>query len=129
MVLTCNFFCRLNIMFKILMFNCNRYRFDQLGVDYTYSFAFDDCRYSSYHEISVLRCKQNCRPHNMSGFPGNYFSSICCSCAEIDKDKTLLKFYKNKTLLKKKDLPKEFELIKIDNYLQKYVNADRHFFF
>ena len=25
-------------------------------------------------------------------------------------------------------MPKEFELIKIDNYLQKYVNADQHFF-
>ena len=87
MVLTCNFFCELNIMFKILMCNCNRYRFDQLGVDYTYSFVFDDCRCSSYHEIFVLRCEQNCRPYNMSGFPGNYFSSICCSCAEIDKDR------------------------------------------
>ena len=74
----------------------------------------------------------------MSGFPGNYFSSICCSCADIDKDRICvhckrLRYSLNndtiKLYLKKKVLPKEFELIKFDNYLQKYVNADPHFFF
>ena len=39
------------------MCNCNGYCFDQLGVSYTfcisYSFAFDDCRYSSDHEMQT----------------------------------------------------------------------------
>ena len=34
-----------------------------------------------------------------------------------------------KVCLKKNNLPEEFELMKIDNYLQKYINADPHFFF
>ena len=73
-------------MFKILMHKCNRYRLDQLDVQYTYSFIFDDCSCSSDHEFFAVECKQNCRPYNLTGFAGNYFFSICCSCSDIDKD-------------------------------------------
>ena len=34
-----------------------------------------------------------------------------------------------KVCLKKEQLPEEFKLIKIDNYLQKYIGEDPHFFF
>ena len=34
-----------------------------------------------------------------------------------------------KVCLRKENIPKEFKLIKIDNYLQKYIDADPHFFF
>ena len=117
-------------MFKILMCNCYRYRLDQLDICYTYSFTFDDCGCSSDHEKFVLRCRQNFRPYNMS--------SICCSCADLNKDiicihcKRLRYSLNNDTkrvCLKKEDLPEKFKLIKIDNYLKKYISADPHFFF
>ena len=121
-----------------MMCNCNRYRLDQLEITYTYSFKFDDCNCSSKHEIFVLKCKENCRPYNLIGFAGNYFSSICCSCVYINKDsmcvhcKRLRYLLNNDTIkvcLKKENLPEEFELIRTDNYLQKCINADPHFFF
>ena len=116
-------------MFKILMCNCNRYRLNQLEVPYTYPFIFDDFKCLSEHEFFALKCERNCRP---------YFSSICCRCPDEDKDRILehckrLSYSLNndtiKVFLKKEDLPKELILIKLDSYLQKYINADRHFFF
>ena len=112
------------------MCNCYRYRLDQLDICYTYSFTFDDCGCSSDHEKFVLRCRQNFRPYNMS--------SICCSCADLNKDticihcKRLRYSLNNDTkrvCLKKEDLPEKFKLIKIDNYLKKYISADRIFSF
>ena len=83
--LTCNFF-RLNEMFKFSMSNCNRCLLDQLVVYYTYCFTFDACNCSSDHEIFALIWEQNCCPYNLTGFARNYFSSVCCSCPDIDKD-------------------------------------------
>ena len=74
----------------------------------------------------------------MTGFARNYFSSVCCSCPDIDKDGIYihcrrLRYSLNndtiKVCLRKENIPTEFKLIKINNYLQKYVNADPHFFF
>ena len=73
----------------------------------------------------------------MTGFARNYFYSVCCSCPDIDKDAVCihcrrLRYSLNndtKVCLRKENIPKEFKLIKIDNYLQKYINADPHFFF
>ena len=105
------------------MCNCSGHCFDQLGISYTfclsYSFAFDDCRYSSDHEIFVLRCKQNSCPYNMSGFLGSYISLICCGCAELDQDricihcKRLRNSLNNDTIkvcLKKEDMPQDLSL-------------------
>ena len=125
-------------MFKILMCNCNRHRSDQLDVQYTYSFMFDDCNCSSDHEFFAVECKQNCYPYNLIGFARNCFSSICCSCPDIDKNsiclhcKRLRYSLNNDTIkvcLTKENLPKEFKLMKLDNYLRKCVNADPHVFF
>ena len=125
-------------MFKILMWNCNKYRLDQLDVQYTYSFMFDDCNCSSDHEFFPVECKQICRPYNLTGFAGNYFFSICCSSPDIDKNwicfpcKRLIYSLNNDTIkvcLTKENLPKEFKLMKLDNYLWKCINADPHFFF
>ena len=33
-------------MYKILMCSCNRYSLDQLNINYTYSYQFDDCNCS-----------------------------------------------------------------------------------
>ena len=135
--LTCNFF-RLNEMFKFSMSNCNRCLLDQLVVYYTHSFIFDACNCSSDHEIFALIWEQNCCPYNLTGFARNYFSSVCCSCPDIDKDGicthcTSLRYSLNndtiEVCLRKENIPTEFKLIKINNYLQKYVNADPHFFF
>ena len=38
-------------MYKILMFSCNRYCLDQLNINYTYSYQFDDCNGSEDHKI------------------------------------------------------------------------------
>ena len=120
------------------MCNCNRYRLAQLEVPYTYSFTFDDCRCSSDHEMFALICEQNCSSYNLTGFAKNYFSSICCSCPDIDKDAICIHCRRmryslsNETIkvcLRKENIPKEFKLIQIDNYLQKYINGDPHFFF
>ena len=81
---TCNFFFRLNKMFKILMCNCNRYLRDQLIVCYTYSFTIDDCNCPSDHERLALICERNISQHNLAGFARNYCSSVCCSCPDID---------------------------------------------
>ena len=35
--------------------------------------------------FSLLNASKNCRPYNLTGFAGNYFFSICCSCSDIDK--------------------------------------------
>ena len=125
-------------MFKILMCNCNRCLLDQLVVRYTYSFTFDDCNCSSDHEKFALICEQNCSLYNLTGFARNYFSSVCCSCPDIYKGAICshcrrLRYSLNndtiKVCLRKVNIPKEFELIKIDNYLLKYINSDSHFFF
>ena len=117
---------------------CKRYQLDQLDVPYTYSFVFYDCKCSPKQKFFALECKQNCCPYNLAGFAGNYFFSICCSCPDIDKDqicvhcRRLTYSLNNDTIkvcLKKENLPREFKLIKLDNYLRKNINADPHFFF
>ena len=73
----------------------------------------------------------------MSGFAGNYFSSVCCSCADLNKDMICihckrLRYSLNndtkKVSLKKEDLPEEFKLIEIDIYLKK-IHKRRSVFF
>ena len=125
-------------MFKILTRNCNRHHLDQLEVPFTYSFTLDDCRCSSDHKIFLLRCKQNCSPYNLTDFVRNCFSPVCCSCPDIDKDVICIHYRRlryslnNDTIkvcLRKENILKEFKLIKIHNYLEKFINADPHFFF
>ena len=125
-------------MFKILMCNCNRCRLDQLEVPDTYSFTFDNCRCSSDHEIFALICEQNCSAYNLTNFARTYFSSVCCSSPDIDKDaicihRRRLRYSLNndtiKVCLRKEIIPKEFKLLERYNYLQKYINTGPHFFF
>ena len=64
-------------MYKILMCSCNQYRLNQLNINYTYSYQFDDCNCSEDHEILAIKC-ENCL-YNLTGFGGNDFASICCT--------------------------------------------------
>ena len=74
----------------------------------------------------------------MSGFAGNYFSSICHNCRVLNKDMICihckrLRFALNcetmKVCLRNKDLPKEFKLLEIEKFLEKYLKADPIFYF
>ena len=56
------------------MCTCNRYRLDQLNINYTYSYAFDDCNCSEDHEIFAIKC-EDCL-YNLTGFGRNYFASF-----------------------------------------------------
>lgn len=118
--------------------NCSRYRLDQLNVNYTYSFTFGDCNCSVDPEIIVLSCREVCRPYNLSGFAGSYFSSICHNCRVLNKDMICihckrLRFTLNcetmKVCLRKGDLPKEFNFLEIYKFLEKYLKADAIFYF
>ena len=67
------------------MCNCSRYCLDQLNLNYTHYFKLDDWNCPLDYQILVLRCKQVCHPYNLSGFAGNYFSSIYCGCEVLNK--------------------------------------------
>ena len=68
------------------MSTCNRYRLDQLNINYTYSYAFGHCNCSEDHEIFPIKY-ENCL-YNLTGFGRNYFASICCTCVRWNKNLT-----------------------------------------
>ena len=128
-----NFLDWLN-MYKIAMFSCERDRLDQLNVDYKYVFSFDDCLCNTKCEVFTIRCKI-CR-YNVVGFARNYFASVVCSCYQTDKNlicshcKQLLhalNFSTLKVCIKERDLPKEFDVMEIDNYLTTFWQIDNFF--
>ena len=88
MVLICNFyFVGLNNMYEILMYICNRYRLDQLNINYTYSFLFDDCNCSEEHEIFTIKCEVYLS--DLTAFGRDYFSFIYCNCVHLNKNLVL----------------------------------------
>ena len=66
------------------MCNCKRYRLDQLKINYTYSFFFEDCHCQTDYKMFVVRCK--ICPYNLVGFGRNYFASISYSYVKSSKD-------------------------------------------
>lgn len=75
-------------MFKILMCSCNRFRLDQLDINYTYVYTFDDCRCDVEHKVFALKCSI-CK-YNLVGFARNNFASIDCFCIDKEKDDVCL---------------------------------------
>ena len=53
-------------MYKIVTCNCKRYRLDQLDINYTYSFLFNDCGCSTDHKVFAVEYK--ICPYNLVGF-------------------------------------------------------------
>ena len=118
------------------MCSCNRYRLDQLNINYTYSYQFDDCNCSEDHEIFAIKC-ENCL-YNLTGFWRNYFASICCTwvcwnenlaCCHCRSLRYALNTDTIKVCLKKEDVLKEFKLIEINKYLEKHLRADPIFYY
>lgn len=123
-------------MYKIETCNCERYRLNQLEINYTYSFFFEDCHCPTGHEMFVFRCKIS--PYNLLSFARNHFASISCSCVKSNKDTVYyhcvnlsnsLNVETIKMCLKKEDLPGNSELININKYLGKCVRADPIFYY
>ena len=113
---------------------CNRYRLDQLNLNYTYPYLFDDCNCFEEHEIFAIKCKV-CL-YNLTAFGRNYFSFICCSCVHLNKNLAFchckrLRYALNtdtiKICLKKEDLPREFKLVEINKYLE-HLQVDPIFY-
>ena len=118
------------------MCTCNRYCLDQLNINYTYSYAFDDCNCSEDHELFAIKC-ENCL-YNLTDFGKNYFASICCTCVRWNRNLACchcrrLRYALNpdtiKVCLKKGDELKEFKLIEINKYLEKHLKADWIFYY
>ena len=118
------------------MCSCNRFCLNQLNINYTYSYLFDDCNCSKDHKVFAIVCKI-CL-YNFSGIARNYFSYICCSCVHLNKNmvcchcKRLRNALNSDTIklrLKKEDLPSEFKLVEINKCLEKYLKADPIFYF
>ena len=72
-------------MYKFVTCNCKRYRLDQLEINYTYSFSFEECHCQTDHKIFVVRCKIH--PYNLVGFARNYFASIFA--AALNRKRTM----------------------------------------
>ena len=107
-------------MYKILMCSYNRCRLDWLNINNTYSYVFDDCNCSENHKIFTIKCVICLR--NLTGFGRDYFSSICCTCVNWNKNLACcyckrLRYALNtdtiKICLKKEDLPRKFKLVEI----------------
>ena len=118
------------------MCSCNRFRLNQLNINHTYSYLFDNCNCSEDHKMFAI-VSQICL-YNLFGFARNYFSSICCSCVHLKKNmvcchckrlRNALNSDTIKLFLKKEDLPSEFKLIEINKYLEKYLKADPIFYY
>ena len=118
-------------MYKIVTCNCKRYCLNQLEINDTYSFFFNDYRCFMDHEVVIVRCKL-C-PYNLVGFARNYFLSISCSCAKSHRFtachhcvnlRSSLNSETIKIFIKKEDLPDEFVLTGINKYLERYITGD-----
>ena len=118
-------------MYKILTCNCKRSRLDQLEINYTYSFFFEDCHCSTNHEIFGVRGK--IYPYNLVGFARNDFASFSCSCVKLNKDtvchhcvnlRNNLNVETIKICLKKEDMLDEFELINYFYYSKEQNKID-----
>ena len=103
-------------MYKILVCTCNRIRLDQLNINHTYSYAFDDCNCSEDHEIFAIKC-ENCL-YNLTGFGRNYFASISCTCVRWNKNLACCHCRRLRYVLK------EFKLIEINKYFEKHLRVD-----
>ena len=123
-------------MYEILTCHCKRYRLDQLNVNYTYGYPFSDFHCSGEHKVFAAKCN-DCR-YNLVGFSRNYFASVICSCYQTGRNFVCrhcrqllhdLNFNKMKVCLNEKDVPKEFELLEIDKYLEMCLKADPFFFY
>ena len=113
-------------MYKIVTCNCKRYCLNQLEINDTYSFFFNDYRCFMDHEVVIVRCKL-C-PYNLVGFARNYFLSISCSCAKSHRFtachhcvnlRSSLNSETIKICTKKEDLPDEFVPIEINRYISR----------
>ena len=123
-------------MYEILTCHCKRYRLDQLNVNYTYGYPFSDFHCSGEHKVFAAKCN-DCR-YNLVGFSRNYFASVICSCYQTGRNFVCrhcrqllhdLNFNKMKVCLNEKDVPKEFELLEIDKYLEMCLKTDPFFFY
>ena len=115
---------------------CNRYRLDQLNINYTYCYAFDDCSCSEDHEVSAIKCEK-CL-YNLTGFGRTYSASVCCTCVRQNKNLACchcrrLRYALNtdtiKVCIKKEDVLREFKLIEMNKYLEKHLRADPIFYY
>ena len=70
------------------MCSCNRFRLDQLDINYTYAYTCDGCRYDVEHKVFALMC--SVYKYNLIGFAGEYFASIDCFCIVKEKDNVCL---------------------------------------
>lgn len=117
------------------MCNCRRAQLDELNVDYKYAFPFDNCLWNTEHKLFAIKCTKCC--FNVVGFARNYFASVIClyyqthqnfvysHCKQIvhTLNLSMLKF-----CIEAKKLPKEFDLMEINNYLQKCLKTEPFFF-
>ena len=109
---------------------------DQLNINYTYSYHFDDCSCSEDHEIFVIKC-ENCF-YNLTSFERNYFAFSCCTwvcwnknlaCCHCRRLRYALNTDTIRICLEKEDVLTEFKLIEINKYLEKHLRADPIFYY
>ena len=123
-------------MYKILTCNCARNRLAQLGINFSISFWFDNCNCGTDHKIFATRCTRYL--YDVVGFGRNYFASVNCSCYQEEKGlvcKHCAKlqhdpnFNTIKICIRKEDVPKDFKIWEIDNYLEMVLKAGLIFFY
>ena len=127
---------RSNTIIKTLTCHCKRNHLDQLNVNYTYTYSFDDCLCSGEHKVLATKCNE-CQD-NLVGFARNYFASVVCYCYRTDRTlvcrhcKQLLydlNFNMLKVCLSERDMLKEFKLLETDKYLETCLKDDPIFFY
>lgn len=122
--------------FKILMYDCNISVLLDKKIDFEVKSHFDKCGCSKYYHIFAFFFQENV--YNLFEFARNYLSSVNCFCMGVERNDfykhcmrlecTLNGFIK-KVCLDSENVPGEFNLEEIDEYLIKRLKANLMFFY
>ena len=123
-------------MIKILTCHCKRNHLNQLNINYTYVYSFDDCCCCDEHKVFAGKCNEHW--YNLVGFARKFFASVLCYCYRTDRNmmcrhfKQLLynlNFNTMKVCLSERDVSKEFKLLDLEKYLEMCLKANPTFFY